>query len=215
MRKTRTENHRKAWTQVELEFVKTYYGTVPTENIAKILGRTFDAVRWVVRNQKRRLMVPYHPWTEEEKEIIRTHFAAGNGIADILPLLPGRTRGAIYLMKDKLDVHSTRQWSQQERQILSQYYPVEGMAVTDRLTGRTRTSVRQAAYAMGLKLPDSKARPVQQKWSKEELQRLETNQNLSLSELTALFPGRTSVSVRKARIRLEKRQQKHTSNSES
>ncbi|ECG5959135.1 hypothetical protein E1630_24455 [Salmonella enterica subsp. enterica serovar Baguida] len=118
-------------------------------------------------------------------------------------------------MKDKLDVHSTRQWSQQERQILSQYYPVEGMAVTDRLTGRTRTSVRQAAYAMGLKLPDSKARPVQQKWSKEELQRLETNQNLSLSELTALFPGRTSVSVRKARIRLEKRQQKHTSNSES
>ncbi|EAS1760769.1 hypothetical protein BH012_22925, partial [Salmonella enterica] len=142
MRKTRTENHRKAWTQVELEFVKTYYGTVPTENIAKILGRTFDAVRWVVRNQKRRLMVPYHPWTEEEKEIIRTHFAAGNGIADILPLLPGRTRGAIYLMKDKLDVHSTRQWSQQERQILSQYYPVEGMAVTDRLTGRTRTSVR-------------------------------------------------------------------------
>ncbi|EKL0722932.1 hypothetical protein RQL92_04065 [Citrobacter freundii] len=38
MRKTRTENHRKAWTQVELEFVKTYYGTVPTENIAKSWG---------------------------------------------------------------------------------------------------------------------------------------------------------------------------------
>lgn len=30
MRKTRTKNHRKIWTQEGLEFVKTYYGTVPT-----------------------------------------------------------------------------------------------------------------------------------------------------------------------------------------
>lgn len=90
-------------------------------------------------------MDPYQPWTEEEKEIIRSHFSAGNKITEIMPLLPGRTRGAMYLMKDKLNVHSTRHWSQQERLILSQYYPVEGMAVADRLPGRTRASVRQAA----------------------------------------------------------------------
>ncbi|EMA0079709.1 hypothetical protein U1K26_000976 [Salmonella enterica] len=91
--------------------------------IAEILGRTFEAVRQVIRERGQRLMDPYHPWTENEKEIIRTRFAAGDNIAQIMPLLPGRTRGAIYLMKDKLDTHSTRRWSEQERQILAQYYP--------------------------------------------------------------------------------------------
>lgn len=102
----------------------------------------------------------------------------------------------------------SRHWHERERQVLVQYYPVEGMAVADRLPGRTRVSVRQAAYAMGLNLPNSEMRPVQQKWSQEELQRLAANQNLPLAELTVLFPERTPVSVRKARIRLEKRQQR-------
>lgn len=66
--------------------------------------------------------------------------------------------------------------------------------------------MRQAAYSIGLSLPSSETRPVQQKWTQKELLRLETNQNLPLSELAVLFPGRTPVSVRKARIRLEKRQ---------
>ncbi len=162
MRKPQARYHRKMWTPGELEFVKTYYGIVPTAKIAEILGRTFDAVRWVVRNQKQKLMDPYQPWTEEEKGIIRTHFTAGSGIAQIMSQVPGRTR----------------------------------------------VSVRQAAYLLGLNLPGIETRPVQQKWSQKELLRLEANQSLPLAELAVLFPGRTPVSVRKARIRLEKRRQK-------
>ncbi|ENA2701216.1 hypothetical protein ABF088_001544 [Salmonella enterica] len=206
MKKPQARYHRKRWTSEELEFVKTYYGIVPTVKIAEILERSFDAVRWVLRKQKQKLMEPYQPWTEEEKAIIRTHFTAGSGITQIMSLLPGRSRGAIYLMKDKLNVHSSRQWNEQERQVLVQYYPVEGMAVADRLPGRTRASVRQTAYSMGLNLPGSETRPIQQKWTQKELLRLEANQNLPLAELAILFPGRTPVSVRKARIRLEKRQ---------
>ncbi|EJX0633965.1 hypothetical protein ODD08_004046 [Salmonella enterica] len=205
---TGTSNHRTAWTTTELRFVEQYYGIVETAKIAKALGRTIDAIRWVVRNHKHKLMEPYCPWTEEEKEIIRTRFAAGDEIAQIMPLLPGRTRGAIYLMKDKLKAHSPRKWSEQERQILAQYYPTEGMTVAARLPGRTKAAVRQTAYAMGLNLPDSETRPVQQKWSREELEQLEANQHLPLTKLGALFPGRTSVSVRKARIRLLERQKK-------
>ncbi|MBJ9293281.1 hypothetical protein GHT40_03100 [Citrobacter werkmanii] len=204
----KNDKYRTPWTSEEIEFVKKNYGYMMTSLIAEKLGRTVDAVRWVVRNQKQKLMAPYQPWTEEEKAIIRTHFKAGSGIAQIMSLLPGRTRGAIYLMKDKLNVHSPRQWNEQERQVLVQYYPVEGMAVADRLPGRTRASVRQAAYLMGLNLPGSETRPVQQKWSQKELLRLEANQSLPLAELAVLFPGRTPVSVRKARIRLEKRQRK-------
>lgn len=52
MGKPQTRCHRKMWTPEELELVKAYYDIVPTAKIAEILGRTFDAVRWVVRNQK-------------------------------------------------------------------------------------------------------------------------------------------------------------------
>lgn len=206
--KKTSRGYRTIWTLKEFKFVEENYGIIPTALIAEALGRTVDAVRWVVRKQKQKLMEPYQPWTEEEKAIIRTHFTAGSQITQIMSLLPGRTRGAIYLMKDKLNVHSPRRWNEQERQVLVQYYPVEGMAVTDRLPGRTRASVRQAAYSMGLNLPGSETRPVQQKWTQKELLRLEANQNLPLAELAILFPGRTPVSVRKARIRLEKRRKK-------
>lgn len=47
----------------------------------------------------------------------------------------------------------SRHWHEREHQVLVQYYPVESMAVADRLPGRTRASMRQAAYSMGLKFP--------------------------------------------------------------
>ncbi len=47
----------------------------------------------------------------------------------------------------------SRHWHEREHQVLVQYYPVEGMAVADRLPGRTRASMRQATYSMGLKFP--------------------------------------------------------------
>lgn len=200
-------NHRTAWSAEDMKFVERYYGVIPTVKIAEILGRTFEAVRQVVREQGQRLMDPYRPWTEEEKNIIRTRFAAGDSIAQIMPLLPGRTRGAIYLMKDKLDAHSTRRWSEQERQILAQYYPAEGMAVADRLPNRTRVAVRQTAYAMELSLPESEIRHVQ-KWSEEEQKRLEAHQCLPLAVLAALFPERSQVAVRKALVRMRNRQKK-------
>lgn len=202
-----SRNHRTAWTTAELRFVEQYYGIIGTAQIAEALGRTIDAIRWVVRNHKFNLMEPYRPWTKEEKDIICTRFAAGDNIAQIMPLLPGRTRGAIYLMKDKLDAHSTRRWSEQEHQILAQYYPQEGMAVADRLPGRTRVAIRQAVYAMRLRLLGSEIKTVQA-WSREEQQRLETHQHLPLAELAALFPERTQVAVRKALVRMRNRQKK-------
>ncbi|ECD9612068.1 hypothetical protein FNZ18_22250 [Salmonella enterica subsp. salamae] len=200
-------NHRMAWSAEDMKFVERYYGVIPTVKIAEILGRTFEAVRQVVREQGQRLMDPYRPWTEEEKNIICTRFASGDGITQIMALLPGRTRGAIYLMKDKLDARSARRWSEQERRILAQYYPEEGMAVADRLPNRTRVAVRQTAYTMGLSLPDNEVRSVQ-KWSREEQQRLETHQHLPLAELAELFPERTQVAVRKALGRMRNRQKK-------
>lgn len=203
----KVRNHRTAWTFTELRFVEQYYGIMPTTQIAETLGRTIDAIRWIVRNHKFNLMEPYRLWTEEEKEIIRTRFAAGDNIAQIMPLLPRRTRGAIYLMKDKLDTHSTRRWSEQERQILAQYYPQEGMAVADRLPGRTQVAIRQTVYAMRLRLLGSEIKTVQA-WSREEQQRLETHQHLPLAGLAALFPDRTHVAVRKALVRVRNRQEK-------
>lgn len=52
----------------KLEFVKNYYGVIPTAKIAEILGRSFEAIRWVICNQKQKLMDPNQPWTEEKKQ---------------------------------------------------------------------------------------------------------------------------------------------------
>lgn len=58
--------------------------------------------------------------------------------------------------------HHRKRWTSEELEFVKtysrhwhelQYYPVEGMAVADRLPGRTRASMRQATYSMGLKFP--------------------------------------------------------------
>lgn len=61
--------------------------------------------------------------------------------------------------------------------------------------GRSVMSVRLVARSPGTSY--------HQKWSEQEWQLLTGNSHLPLDELTALFPGRTQASVRKALMRLK------------
>lgn len=66
----------------------------------------------------------------------------------------GRYHRTIWTLEELEFVKTySRHWHEREYQLLVQYYSVEGMAVADRLPGRTRASMRQAAYSMGLKFP--------------------------------------------------------------
>ncbi|HDP0319000.1 TPA: hypothetical protein P5S08_004203 [Salmonella enterica subsp. enterica serovar Concord] len=103
----RYRNHRTPWTIRELDFVAEHYGHIPTVEIAEHLGRTPVSVRGAANamgcSSGNKMAVT---WTEEEKEIIRTHYA--RGYAHILTLLPARTRQTIQWMAAQLGVRSAR-----------------------------------------------------------------------------------------------------------
>lgn len=98
---------------------------------------------------------------------------------------------------------STQAWCEEERQILIQHYSAVGTGVTAMLTGRTERAVIMAAHNMRITFQGSAGTSYHQKWSEQEWQLLTGNSHLPLDELTALFPGRTQASVRKALMRLK------------
>ncbi|EIZ8585495.1 hypothetical protein MQY53_003064 [Salmonella enterica subsp. enterica] len=199
-KKNKSKKYRRAWTPEEIEFVKVNYGFMMTSVIAEKLGRTENAVRWIIRGLDIPLTEKYRPWTAVEKKIIRTYSSRPDGIELVASMLPWRTRGAIFRMMDKLGIARPRKWKEQECQILEQYYSVEGVAVAERLPGRTPHAVRSMANQLGIKPVTG---VIQQKWTPEEWQRLVENKHLPLVELAALFPDRTQVSVRKALSRMK------------
>lgn len=202
--KKKHKNHRTAWASEEIEFVKKNYGSMMTSQMAERLGRTEYAIRWVVRSLDIPLTEKYRSWTEVEKKIIRTYSPRVDGIALVASLLPWRTRGAIFRMMDKLGIVRGKKWNVKELRILEQYYPAEGIAVADRLPGRTRYAVRSMATQRGIKYIESGS--IQQKWTPTEWRLLSEHSQQPLVDLAALFPERTHTSVRKALDRMRKGQ---------
>lgn len=201
---TRYRNHRTAWTLRELNYVEQHYGKIPTAQIAEHLGRTPISVRGAV--QKLGLnRVSAGRWTEEEKDIIRTWYALGAGIAFVTVLLPGRSREAISAMASLMGVNSARSWNRQECLTLKQFYPTQGTAVADMLPGRTPEAVKIKACEMGVKYLGGGR---QRMWSEEEQLRLQYYDHLQLPELLKRFPDRSFASVKKARERYRKRKRK-------
>ncbi|ECU9385917.1 hypothetical protein CKQ16_21790 [Salmonella enterica subsp. enterica serovar Newport] len=191
----------------ELDFVAEHYGHIPTVEIAEHLGRTPVSVRGAANamgcSSGNKMAVT---WTEEEKEIIRTHYA--RGYAHILTLLPARTRQTIQWMAAQLGVRSARSWTREEERILAEDYPERGTAVADRLPGRTVEAVKIKASDMGIRFGGARPGP-QRLWREEEWRLLENNMHLSISEQQrTLFPYRTQRSVEKARARLRKKKRR-------
>ncbi|AYU97894.1 hypothetical protein ACPUEX_21915 [Enterobacter vonholyi] len=200
-------NRRQRWTLAEMRYVEQHYGTVRARVIAEHLGRPVTSVRTVAGHLgcSRKGSAP---WTEEEKDIIRTHYARGEGITRVMTLLPGRTRSTIFAMAAALGVTSARSWSREELRILKAYYTTEGTAVSRRLPGRTPEAVKIKAHERGLTFCGDGLQGRQRMWQPEELALLKANLHLEQSRLARLFPGRSLMSVKKARERLRHHQKK-------
>ncbi|MGP2408139.1 hypothetical protein [Yersinia sp. 2545 StPb PI] len=146
------------------------------------------------------------PWTEEEKEILRTHYANGEGITYVRTLLPGRERKSIFMMAKVLGIKSLRSWQESEVHILTQFYALMGTKVAQKLPRRSAESIKIKASQLGLKYTKFSVRETPfQRWSDEEWRLLERNLHLFPSEMTALFPNRTQTAIEKAKERLTHR----------
>lgn len=203
MNPSRYRNHRSPWTLHELAFVEKHYGSMAAAAIAQRLGRTPASVRATAHSMGCSSgNKTYAPWSEEEKEIVRTGYARG---ADhVLSLLPGRSRQTVRWMANRLGVVSARSWSPEEEAILAAHYPEQGVTVADRLPGRTPEAVKLKACDMGIRYLGGESAG-QKIWSEEEQQLLARNDHLKFPELLKLFPHRSRQSVKKARERLRKR----------
>lgn len=196
-----------SWTAEELRFLEEHAGTMTQAEMAKHLGRTRQAVKATVCA----LGGGGPVWTEAELEIVRTRCTSQAGITQVLPLLPGRGRPAVFLMAVNMGLLSDGRlnWSEAEGRILEQYYPSEGSSVASRLPGRTPAAVIIQAGKLGIVFAGSQE-TVHQKWNDEEKWLLERNRYLPLAKLAALFPERTKASVRSYRQLLNKRRDSST-----
>ena len=118
--------------------------------MAEHLGRTEDGVRWMIRHLDNPTPEHERPWTKAEKEVLHTWFLRVDSIEQVISILPWRTRNSVIRMMDRLTTPEpgkglSRKWSADELRILDQYYPVEGIAVANRLPGRTFCAVRSTA----------------------------------------------------------------------
>ncbi|EEM8095962.1 hypothetical protein DER63_13830 [Salmonella enterica] len=198
-------NHRSVWTVRELQFVKSHYGVMKAAKIAEKLGRTVVSVRLTAQSLGC-CKIPSSPWTKEEEDIIRKEYACGSGSTKIMDLLPGRTWNAIVLRASKMKIINTRTkiWSEEEQQLLKQYYPTMGTRVAEIIPGRTEVAVKAMAYSMAITFEGSKESG-RRVWSEQEKILLDTNQHLPQPELLALFPERSPSSIRQALTRLKAR----------
>ena len=199
----RYRNNRVRWTIRDLTFLENNYSSMSVVEIADGLGRTPGAVGLMAdklgcRKKKNA------PWSENEMDIIRDHYARGMEARSLTQFLPGRSISAIFSMAEALGVKSGRFWREEELDILKADYPRMGMSVTAHLPERKAMSVKIMARRLGLKksrCSEAGFRP----WSDEEWTLLEKNMHLSVAEQQViLFPDRTKKAVEKARGRLIK-----------
>jgi hypothetical protein len=198
-------NHRSAWTLEEIRYLERHYGHMPAKDIADRLGRTAVAVRLAARNAGIGKVGHSRPWTDDEKEVIRTHYANGEGIRRVCELLAGRNRSAIFAMAIKMGIGSPRKWSDDEVAVLERHYQNIGVKVAHYLPGRTKDAVKLKAGSLKLKYQGGTENGAHQRiWSDREWQLLTRHQHLTLPEVMQFFPNRSRHSVKKARERLRK-----------
>lgn len=81
-----------------------------------------------------------------------------------------------------------REWTEEENSILREYYSVEGTKVIDRLSGRTKRSIRMQAFKLGLKVYDN--------WSDEEIELLKKYYPIEGTKVADRLKGRTKQTIK-------------------
>jgi superfamily II DNA or RNA helicase len=81
-----------------------------------------------------------------------------------------------------------REWNKKEKSILTQFYPIMGIKVKEKLPNRTKESIQNMAYNLGLVFQDS--------WTDEEYDILRTNYPKIGVEVRELLNNRTDNSIK-------------------
>ena len=159
---------RARWTQEEDDILRQFYPLEGDTVYKRLPGRT-QQICWGRARQLGIRFINTHKnlraWTEAEDDIIRHNYPSkGNLISE---LLPGRSVCAIRqrvvkIMNQKSEPTSNipkparprkprkSGWSNEEDNILREYYPIEGMRVVNRLPNRTASACIHRVSKLGV-----------------------------------------------------------------
>ena len=113
------ENFAKPWTEKEDEAIRKYYPVNGTKSLMAFLGRSSDSI--IHRAKKLGVKIPEQrrkvicrflrlAWSEQELQVLRDHYSKG-GVSACLPLLPKRSKNAIWNKAEKLGIKLERNCS--------------------------------------------------------------------------------------------------------
>ncbi len=139
-------------------------------------------------------------WTEEENDLLRTHFPK-EGLT-VASRFPQRSPSAIAshaykTLRLKIAKNEIRPWSKEELKVLKDFFHVEGKKVSARLPGRNQSVCYQKAKELGL------TSTVKKPWTKDEIYIMETFYNKeSIYQLLDRLPDRGEQSIRRQACRM-------------
>ena len=188
----------KKWTKEEDDIIKTYFSQMGPGVASLLNGRRTETACY---RRARTLGVLFSAeeikWSDHELAILKEHYPQiGSKTHE---LLPGRTASACQNMAARLNLTcrakpsgGNKKWSEEELEILKEYYSELGAGVHELLPGRSETACDTMAYRLGISPPDSRKIPV--RWTDEEIEVLKTNYHKLGKDVAALLPGRTAAS---------------------
>lgn len=144
-----------AWTEKEIETLRTLAKDTPTLDIALKMGKTEAAIRGMAKRKKISLQGGFtrRKWTEEEEEYLKAHYGEVPTI-DIMRHL-GRSRDAIKIACKRLGLKSKRpkkRWSEEDVATLKRWVGKRTKEELAKMLGASPASVAHKAKNLGLSL---------------------------------------------------------------
>lgn len=171
------------------------------------------------------IVVNKYYWTEEEINLLKTHYPTSISTEELLKLLPRRSYSAIKTIAKKLGIKrgkhipltkesSSRHWSKKEIEILKEnYHKIPDQELLNLLPGRTILGIKHKAKKLNLGFKEmNRGNPWKNKpWTEAEKQILiQYYPILPNEELLDMLHDRTLVAIKTMARKLGVIRDKHT-----
>lgn len=141
----------KEWTLEEDALLKTFYLVEGEQSFKRLTERSVSSCRARVL---RLGLIRRSEWTQEELNILITNYPEqGPACFSLIPTKSIEAcKARVQKLKLKRLIRPTGAlWTEEENEILKQFYPVEGCSVDSRLPGRSKATIKRQARKLNIK----------------------------------------------------------------
>lgn len=146
----REKSRQDTFSEDDIKFIKDNYQKLTKQELSKCLGKTKGQISGAMNRLHLTKCQASVCWSAEEIEILKNNYKKGYN--ELANLLPNRSKSAIIneLCLLKLYVAGKRPWSNDDLEILRQYYPLEGKDGVAKRLGRTPMACAKKANILGI-----------------------------------------------------------------